>query len=320
MKKNLLNKKALSPIEVSIGLLLMLAIVFAVGYFLFNANLPDIFKNIIPEFSSDEEHELIDYSDLTDEEVKDICPNIVGKIKFSDGKYFIYIDNERTNLIWKGDDKEAFIKVLGGKKIADIEEGVINLDSEFFNDNNELNLDSDLYQNIRFKIEMDKQNFVKLNNAFYGGMNLLCKENIENVEIDYGFPKESIFLEMESLNLQKVKNNGLKINFEPYITLPEESKIKFFYVLNKKNYMEIKGAVEGFFAVDISGLGKIYPDGSVWIDHDNLIKERANLLEAPTETAVINNIYEKIRKDYSPFVETNLRVNYTEIKNFFENE
>ncbi len=325
-QKIILDKKGIAN-KTLITIIIVVFVIAAVAMFLFRTDINSYIRNL-PGYSVPDEDEEIDMSDLSDEEIKDLCPEIIGKINVPEGgvagigaKQYIFIDDKKTDLYWSGDKKEGFIKFEEGDvKLAEIKKGIIFLNSGFFNSDSEFDFDSEDYQKVRFILKMDILDFVKLNNSYYAGNNLLCKTEKDEIKINYGFPEELINLSKELLKLEKVErgffgmDKGLKIDFAPYIILPVKSKVKFLYVLDGKDYLEIKGAVEGFFGVDVSGLGRIYYDGSVWLDDKKLTAERMSTFEEPTTTAIINDVSEKFREIYQPYYESNLRVNYEEIK------
>ncbi len=325
-QKIVFDKKGIAN-KTLITIIIAVFVIAVVAMFLFKVDINSYLRNL-PGYSVPENDTEIDVSKLSDEEIKDLCPVMIGKINIPEGgvsgvgsKQYIFMDNEKTNLYWSGDRKEGFVKLLEKDiKVAEVKGGVISLNSGFFNSDSEFDLDSEDYQKIRFDLGGDISDFIKLNNSFYAGNNLLCKNEEEEIKIDYGFPENPIILKTELLRLEKVKrgffgiDKGLKIDFAPYIILLVKSKVKFLYVLDGKEYLEIKGAVEGVLAIDIQWLGRIYPDGSVWLDDEQLTAERMSTFEEPTTTAIINDVSEKFRRGYEPYYESNLRVDYEEIK------
>ena len=316
-KRGIAIKKVLTAILVAF-------VVASVLIFLFRTDINNYLRNL-PGYSVPEEDEEINVSD-DEESESDWCPVEIGKIGVFEGrKQYIYLDGEKTNLYWDADEKEGSIKILKKDSIldylkkdvivAEVKEGVVFVDLDFFN------LDSEEYQKIRFIPKVDVSHFVKIHQSYYAGSNFLCKDEEKDIEVDYGWPEEPIDLSTESLKLKWKKKNELKIDFVSYIILPEDSHFKFLYLKNGGGYMEIKGQVVGVFgidwlAIDKVELGRIYSDGSVWLDRTRLTEKRASAFGDPTPGAKISNdVVQKPRLFYTPYYESNLKVNYEEIKN-----
>ena len=313
-----------------ITLILVILVVVSVLMFLFKVDINNYLKNL-PGYSVPEEDEEIN---VTDDEglLKGLCLVEIGKIGVPEGgrvkigdKQHIYFDGEKTNLYWDADEKEGYIKILKKDsildylkkdvRVAEVKEGVVFVNPDFFD------LNSEEYQKIRFIPKVNVSYFVRIHKSYYAGSNFLCKDGEEDIEIDYGFPEHPIILSTESLKLKRKKKNELKIDFSPYITLPEDSRFEFLYLKNRGEYMEIKGYVVGLFgvdwlAIDYTELGSIYPDGSVWLNRERLTKKRPGLFKTTLGARISEEVAQKYRGIYPPYYESNLRVNYEEVKKF----
>ncbi len=320
-RKIILDKRGIWD-EKIVTIILVSLVVVTVMVFLFNADINNFLRNFLPGYSVPEEDVEVEIGG--DEESEDLCQVQIGTIGVPEGeiafgigaKQYIFIDNEKTDLYWSGDTKEGFIKLTEGDvKLAEIKKGIIFLNSGFFNFDSEFDLDSEEYQKIRFKIlDIGVFDFVKIHNSYYAGNNLLCKDEEEDVKIDYGFPDEIVTLKTELLKLEKVSrgfDNGLKISFTPHIFLPEKSHFKFLYILDGGDFLEIKGAS---FPFDWGELGRIYPDDSVWLDRETLTKDSWGTPGAEISSEVNE---EDRGLYYQSYDESNLRVDYEEIKNKF---
>lgn len=312
-QKIIFNKKGIAT-KMLITIIIAVFVIAAVAMFLFKVDINSYLRNL-PGYSVPENDTEINMSELSDEEIKDLCPVIVGKINVPEGgiagigsKQYIFVNNQKTNLYWIGNKREGVIKISEKDiKVAEIKGGIVSLNSDFFNSDKSFITYSESYQKIRFDLNIDIEDFVKIHNSFYAGNNLLCNYEKSNITIDRGLLGDLIVLDTELLKLERVKrgifgiDNGLKINFSPYITLPEESKFNFLYVQDRKKYLEIKGAVT--FWPDAGNLGRIYSDGSIWINKGELNKG-----------AIIENVSTIFSEVYKPYYESNLRVNYDEVK------
>ena len=220
-KRGIWNKKIIT-------LILVIFVVASVFIFLFKTDINNFLRNL-PGYSVPEEDEEINVSDLTDEELRDLCPVEVGKINIPEGgilgigsKQHIYIDGEKTNLYWDADEKEGDIKIFrgglfkGDVKVANIANGEVSIDSGFFIEINEkkfFNYDSDIYQKIKDYISVPY--LVKLHNSYYVSGNLICAGEEEEIEIDYGEPEEiPILVECESDSV--CENAGYKYCVEEF--------------------------------------------------------------------------------------------------------
>lgn len=303
-RKIILDKRGIWSKKI-ITLILVILVVASVLIFLFRVDINNYLRNL-PGYSVPEEDEEIDVSN--DEELKDLCPVKIGTIGVPEGgKQYIYFDGEKTNLYWDADEKEGYVKIEG-TKVAEVEEGIVSVNPGFFNSDSEFDLDSEIYQKIRFIPKVDVSYFVKIHKSYYAGSNLLCKGEEEDIEIDYGFPDNPIILDTESLKLEKIKRKifdyRLKIDFSPYVTLPEDCHFKFLFIKNGREYIEIRGhvsAIENW--VD---LGSIYPDGSVWLNRERLTEDGG--------AKISSEVVQMFRGIYKPYYESNLRVDYEEIK------
>lgn len=312
-QKIIFDKKGIAN-KTLITIIIAVFVIAAVAMFLFRVDINSYLRNL-PEYSVPKNDTEIDVSNLSDEEIKDLCPVMIGRINIPEGgiagigsKQYIFINNQRTNLYWGGNKREGVIKISEkGIKVAEIKGGIVSLNSYFFNSDKNFVAYSKSYQRIRFDLNIGIEDFVKIHNSFYAGNNLLCKSEEEEIKVDHGLLGEPVLLETELLKLEKVErgifgiDKGLKINFTNYIILPKDSSFEFVYVQDRGKYLEIKGAVG--FGFDAGGLGRIYPDGSIWINKGKLIKG-----------AIVKNVSTMFSEFYKPYYESNLRVNYEEIK------
>jgi len=312
-QKIILDKRGIWDQKI-ITLILVIFVVATILLFLFKTDINSYIRNL-PGYSVPDEDEEIDMGNLSDEEIRDLCPEIVGKINIPEGgvsgigaKQYIFINNEKTNLYWSGNKKEGDIKISKGDiKVAEIKEGIILLNSGFFNSDENFVAYSEDYQKIRFDLNIDLEDFINIHNSYYAGNNLLCKSEEEDIKIDRGILGDLIILDTELLKLERVKrgifgiDKGLEINFSSYIIIPEGSKFNFLYVQDRNKYLEIKGAIT--FWPDAGNLGRIYPDGSIWINKGELIKG-----------AIIGDVSTMFSEFYKPYYESNLKVNYEEIR------
>ena len=324
-RKIILDKRGIA-INKLLTAIIVIFVVASVLIFLFRVDINNYLRNL-PGYSVPEEDEEINITD-DEESGGDWCPVEIGKIKVPEGgilgigdKQPIYIDGEKTNLYWDADEKEGSIKILRKDSIldylkkdvivAEVKEGIVFVNPDFFD------LDSEEYQKIRFIPKVDVSYFVKIHKSHYAGSNFLCKDEEEDIEIDYGFPDNPIVLDTESLKLEWKKKNKLKIDFSPHIILPENSHLKFLHIINRKDFIEIKGAITGFDKVE---LGRIYPDGSVWLDREKLTEKRPGFFKTTPGAEINSEVVQKYRGINSPYpyYESNLRVNYEKIKKILE--
>lgn len=313
-RKIILDKRGIVVDKVLTVVLVAFVIVLALGL-LFRADINNFLRNILPEYSLGEDEKIIGEDEESED---DWCPVEIGKIgEFEGGKQYIYFGGEKTDLYWDADEKEGYIKISkGGARVAEVKEGIVSVNSDFFNSDSEFDFDSEGYQKIRFTTNFDVSYLVKIHKSYYAGSNFLCKDEEDDVEVDYGFPENPIVLSTESLNLEWKREgiffNKLKIDFSPYVILPEDSHLKFLYIESRKGYLEIKGAITGF---DKKELGRIYPDGSVWLDREKLTEKRPGFFKTTLGAEINKEVVQEYRGIYNkPYYESNLRVDYEEIK------
>ncbi len=310
MMRNLAKRAVLATDKLLI-LVLVVFVVITVLIMMFRVDINNFIRNL-PGYSLPEDDE-IDPSEI-DEGVEDSCTEI-GKINAPEkgGKQRIYFIEEKTklvatNLYWDADEEEGEIKIWGENvEVAEIENGKVSVNLAFFD------FDSVEHQEIRFVPGVDVSYLAKLHNSYYFGSNFICAGDEEEIEIDYGWPEEPIVLSTIDLDLEKIRKK-LKVDFSPYMTILDDSCSGFLYFKARGEYIEIMGNVLGLFgadwtAIDYRELGKIYPDGSVWLDRERLTKECG---------VKLSGVDTKYRETYPLYHESNLRIDYTAVRSLLE--
>lgn len=305
-RKFILDKRGIAINKLLILILVILTVAVTL-ILVFKVDINKYLRNL-PGYSVPENDTLIENVG-SDEKADSSCSEI-GKIGASEGgKQYISFNGEKTNLYWDAGRRNEYVKVEK-TKVAEVSGGVVSINPGFFNSNSEFDFDSDAYQEIRFFSGIDASYLVKIHQSYYGKNNFLCK-NKDDAKIDYGWPENPIFLYTNSLNPRWVWEGGfrkLKVDFFPYLSLPENTFYKFLYVVDAKGHMEIRGA-RG--AGDTRELGRIYPDGSIWLDRERLTNE---YLSRPG-IEISSEVRQKPRFFYKPYSESNLKVNYDGLRN-----
>ena len=361
------NKQAEISSSTLIKTIIVIIVVAFVAMFFFRADINSWLRNL-PGYTYNENDTLID--DLGgDEGSVGTCSSgkLIGEINVREGgvgsrEQYIYMNDEKTNLYWDGDKNEAEIYLLKKDNIfgydwftsdihiASVRGGEIKIDEKYYF------VDSEDFHKIRFLFGYyEKDSFIeadngikyaipnpifKLDGARYYSGNLLCLDKKEDFTWRFSTSNYKEFSSKEKLYL----NLDGKLVFDkehhqiyliPYIQSNSE-KISFLYLEKEQGYFKILGSRVGG---DIN-VGRIYPDGSVWIYRDswNINQEDSNLLfPKPYEYDSINKIpcWDKlcfINREQSlgdemdtffrfdSIWETNLRVDYLKVKEFLENE
>lgn len=327
----MINKKAEISVPQLIALILVVLVVVVVLISIFSPRLWD-FVRALPDYKYNDTDRVIEYNPLTDLNVEGVCPDaskigFVGELRGDIGfreQYINFFIDDKTALTskfyWKGGERDGKIWWFQKDKYAEWdwfksdllvasvnEEGVIKVEPNF------LDLNSEIYQKTRFEIQVLEFSFLpRLENAYLAFNNQICRI-AELAEFKPAWPES----QGKKLNLIKPKisiekntffADQYKIDLSPYL-IPKAPI--FLYVVDRGSFIEIKGDVTG---IDYVELGRIYPDGSVWID-----QERMKIKRSGSELVKINfkeEFFGRYNFDYKPFYETNLRLeNYNLIKN-----
>lgn len=299
-----LTRKGMMPLNKLVTVILVIVVVIAVLMIIFRLNINSFIRNL-PGYALPEDDEILPEELMSDEEIKDYCVNgAVGQIYAPEGglleiggKQRIYIGGEGTNFYWDADEEEGEVKIWkqGSLKrdvtVGEVEGGRVSVDLDFFD------FDSVAHQEIRFVPGVNVSYLVKLHNSYYSGNNLLCAG--EEVKVDYGWPEEAVVFDTADLELGKIRRR-LKVDFSPYITVSEDSRLRFLYLKRRGELIEIRGDAPW---LDLADLGVIYSDGSVWLDRERIGSE--------TE---LEGVETKYRETYPLYRESNLRVDYDAVR------
>jgi len=313
-------KKASLSIDKLILIILAILVLLAILVFIFKTDILEWVRNL-PQYNYTGDRE-INYTEVDQEILAGQCdkggeviatvgdprPGIVGGD--IDGKYLYYstkregtegkIQYALTQLYWKKEGENSKINLERGGffglesdvVIAKVDNGIIKVEKAF------LDLNSPIYQKTRFYSKPINEYilFPKLDNSYLGKGNVICKAG-EDTKLVPAWPENTGTAVINIHPSFRMKDGKVAVDLEPYITL-EGSKFEFLYVENLGNYLEIKGNID--WRLDWVELGRIYPDGSVWLDKDRLIKKGG------AETS--SEVYSIFNVNYPPYYESNIRV------------
>jgi len=322
------NKKAELSIIQLISLILVIVVVVVVIMSILNPRIWDWVRGL-PDYKYEDKDEVIEYVELTHSEVEGICPDaskvgtiggLTGDIGFREQYINFLVGNEliSTELYWRGSEEDAEIWLLKKDKhtgwdwferdllVANVEKGAIKVEQSL------LDLNSEIYQKTRFEEKVLELTILPLlENAYLAFNNQICRVG-EPTKVNPAWP-ESEGKELNLIRPRIEKEEGVyKIDLSSYL-IPQG--IDFLYVVDGGDFIEIKGSKGWGF--DYKELGRIYPDGSVWIDRERMSikKGGVGLVDINFDEGFFgqNNYY------YFPFYETNLRIeNYDLIKNIIK--
>ena len=318
------DKKARLSIYALVVIIIALIVISLVSYFIFTPFAWNWMKGL-PGYTINDSDREIPLPETFDDKIFGVCPEgrDIGRIENKQIYLILDVTGEKkvyyTDLYWDGDADEAKIKltieglfndlVVGGIKqgedLIEIYDSVLDLESEF---NQEIRFD-------KSHIELKYLNILD-NSYLLPGSNLICRI-LDETEFKPAWP-ESEKIEMIDLEEIKFKEDGgkIKVDFSPHI---EEGGFKYFYLVDEGDYIEIKGAIGGAqFWKDRGNLLKIYPDNSVWIFEDHLIRRMVGWIKGKPGASIS---YNQMKKRINPYYsinsygeETNLQVNYNKLK------
>jgi hypothetical protein len=321
-------KKAELSITQLISLILVIVVVVVVIMSILNPHIWDWARNL-PDYTYNDTDKVIEYVELTKTEVDGICPGasrvgtigrLTGAVGFREQYINFLIGNElwETELYWRGTETDAEIWLLKEDKytgwdwferdllVANVEKGIIKVEPSL------LDLDSEIYQRTRFEKEVLELTILPLlEDAYLAFNNQICRVG-EPAKLKPAWP-ENIGKELNLIR-PKISREGkkYKIDLSPYL-IPQA--INFLYLVDGGSFIEIKGDIIGF---NYKELGRIYPDGSVWIDN-----ERMNIKRGDSKLVKINfgeEFFGQSNLRYHPFYETNLRVETYDLIKELQNE
>ena len=328
------DKKARLSINAIIIMILVVLVIAVVGLFVFNDNIWNWMKNL-PGYNYDDSDKLIDSSSLgKDVAVVGSCPDETRIGKVAGGRVYLMLENNEGEerdfdlFKFKGSNNQAFqIEIDGVGVVAELKQGenLIKVKPEY------LDQGSDAYEKIRFKVYESKtsikalENVNKLDNSYLlDKANLLCRvSTIEESETKLAWPAtttyglELVHLKTEDLKLEKKEGKILwkkfinhKIDFYPYVKMGGKGKFRYLYLVNWNDHIEIRGEVDN--GIDWVKMGRIYPDGSVWLDEDRF-SDSKTILFLGKDFQIRSNFAHK------PYGESNLRVDYEAVRKFVDN-
>lgn len=320
-------KKANLSINKLIIIILAILILLAVLILIFKPDILEWIRNL-PQYNYGEDR-VIEHVGLDEEILAGQCdkggeiiatvgnprPGIVtGDL---DGKYLYYnmrnlgddgkIRYAMTQLYWKENPSRIILKERNDILIAQVTENAVKVEKPL------LDLNSEIWQRIRFdsEIPLEYRLFPELDNSYLGKGNVICKA-VPDTELIAAWP-ENTDTEIISIHLSVREKKVIKsapdwlsrsfpslykntVSFSPYISI-DESELEYLYLVNKGSYLEIKG-YEGYGSA-LGEVGRIYPDGSLWVNKEVLIEKGKAKLS--TEVKGHDNKY------YFPYYETNIR-------------
>ncbi|MEK6935848.1 MAG: hypothetical protein AABW67_03605 [Nanoarchaeota archaeon] len=125
-----LNKKAELSITQLVSLILVLVVIVVVIITILNPRIWDWARNL-PDYKYDDSDKVIDTSGSSkDNIVQGSCPVVVGKINSTTRYNWIYLNNIKTDLLWK--EERIELDEIINEKIASIEKGIIKIDPKWF--------------------------------------------------------------------------------------------------------------------------------------------------------------------------------------------
>jgi len=320
------KKKAEASITFNelIALILVAVVIFIVLFAIFSPGIWDWVRSL-PDYKYNDTDREIKYIP-TDAELKGVCPGaskvgFVGKFSgdtgFREQYVNLFIGNElkQTKLYWRGSETKGEIWLYEKDKytgwdwlksdllVASVnEKGIIKVEPGL------LDLDSEIYQKTRFEKQVPELYLLPyLENAYLAFNNQICRI-AEPAKLKPAWP-ESIGKKLNLISPKiRIEKKKYKIDLSPYLT---PQAINFLYLEDKGSYIEIKGDIS--WGVDYRELGRIYPDGSVWLSLKDLSLKRKN-----SELVIVKfseEFFGRENLNYEPFYETNLKLeNYDSIK------
>jgi len=325
------KKNARLSITQLVSIFLVLVVVIFGLFAIFNPAWFDWVRNL-PSYSYNDTDRIINETEFSDQELFGFCTGSLKTGYIRDkNQIYIFVDENRvlnSELTLKGsvENGEIVLKksfvfdfLKEDLKVAKIENRKISIYPEV------LDLDNEFHQNLRFLENKPKQvtDFlkytVKLDGSYTEFNNQICRvsESESESKIKPAWPGDEV---ITILNLKlSVKGKELKIGvLEDYFNI-DESKIRFFYLIDKKNYIEVLGD-KGWLGKsdDVNHLFKIYLDGSIWYDPGKIRKydvEIGEMILGKPNSYILEG-----------FTESNLRLdnskdskwNYDKLKNFLE--
>jgi hypothetical protein len=119
-------KKAELPIGQLISLILVILVIVVVLVSVLNPSIWDWVRSL-PDYKYNDTDKELPKENI----IQSSCPNIVGKIKVENGYNYIYLNNQKTDLLWKEDRIE--LDEVVNEKIASIgENDIIKVDPKWF--------------------------------------------------------------------------------------------------------------------------------------------------------------------------------------------
>jgi len=331
-----LNKKADVTITQLISLLLVVLVIAVVLVSIFKPQLWD-WVRALPDYKYNDTDREIQYSELTDAELAGICPDaskigfvgpLRGDLGFREQYINFIIGNQprRTKLYWKGSETDAKIWLYQKDKytgwdwfkkdllVATVNKRVIKVEPIL------LDLESEIYQRTRFKGKILELSLLPyLENAYLAFNNQICRVG-EPAKPKPAWP-ENVGGKLEYIDPSLAVNSGELdfIGIYPYINL-KNSDVKFLYLKNKKDFIQVNGYREGWWGVDglapdREDLLEIYPDGSIWFIEGNALHYGISISNTKKEVLSRKNPFlfiDAANKWYG--LETNLRIDYDVIR------
>lgn len=359
-----MNKKGRLSIKQLISLILVLIVIVVVLLAIFNPSLFDWVRQL-PDYSYNDTDRPIDLKDLTAAETEGICPGasrvgFVGELssKFFSEQYLVFFDEKgdgvRTKFYWRRGENNGKIWLLQGDRdsifewltadrlVAEVVDNKIKVKEEWFD------LDSEIHQKARFSekssefLNNNLKFLIKLDGSYPAFNNKICKisEDISEEDFKPAWP-ESIgeeIIELDpklSVGKKIIIINGLLDFIYTYST-----EIKYLYLINKEDYIQVNGYREGwcgdYCKEDKEDILRIYPEDSIWFTnkykggtihggtnvYDMIdLSDRRKLQEPNLLSRENPYIFRSDAGDYMS--ETNIKLlekwNYTKIKEFVDN-
>lgn len=346
------HKKGGIPIDKLLKIALVLAVVVIVILFLFKFNFMKLLNNLIPGFESEVEKVESDVKIKGEGIYKyndEHCPERTVALIYEETIYFC--DEEKycsypieSNFVIK----KNLIMFFDKSFAKDIVVGTLNNEGRISISDDFLDLDSWVYQSQRFSSEkiFNLEDFVKIHlSSFNSDTNLFCKKNEDKLKEELvnqkTWPEEEGIqtIEIDSKNVlcEKIKR-GLFLSLflnDKILCKLDLSKYDIasdtLYLENEKDFISIKVSINKEY------FGRVYPDNSVWLERNSIHNRRyvsnwgdvkwikRDFEEANSyENLGMLDSYERLHgtkksKIYFNY-ETNLRINYNELKGILKNE
>lgn len=188
MINNFNKKRGTIAINKIVVVILVVLVIAAVLMFLFKADILNYLRSL-PGYSVPEEDREIDVANLTDEEMRSLCPVIIGKTKTEVSVGFLKDDYiyfcEELSTVCKTQTRSK-LKVTGDKNNGEIE-----VDRWFDNTigaikNNKLILSREILEkngNLYDEVKDDLPDFkyvINLNGSYYIPGNFICRKEVIN--------------------------------------------------------------------------------------------------------------------------------------------